>query len=66
MHKIVKDPLIHFMLLGFIIYGVFLGASNYQQDVNPIVISEDKVKQLITMYKKKFGNVSLIAQSLII
>jgi hypothetical protein len=52
MHKIVKDPLIHFMLLGFIIYGVFLGASNYQQDVNPIVISEGKVKQLITMYKK--------------
>jgi hypothetical protein len=52
MHKIVKDPLIHFMVLGFIIYGVFLGVSNYQEEVNPIVISEGKVKQLITMYKK--------------
>ncbi|MEW6993450.1 peptidyl-prolyl cis-trans isomerase [Colwelliaceae bacterium MEBiC 14330] len=52
MHKIFKEPLIHFFLIGCAIYGVYLWLTNQNQDTSPIIVNEGKVKQLVTMHKK--------------
>jgi hypothetical protein len=52
MKKIMTDPLIHFSLLGLLIYFVYLGVATPKHNANYILVSEGKIKQLSIMYKK--------------
>jgi len=51
MNKIFKEPLLHFLLLGMLLYMASVVFSNDNQQ-GEITVSEGKIKQLTTLYKK--------------
>lgn len=51
MNKILKEPLLHFLLLGIILYMASVLFSKEEQQGN-ILVTEGKIKQLTTLYKK--------------
>jgi hypothetical protein len=52
MNKILKEPLLHFIFLGALIYlaSIVLGDNTAQQQ--QVVVSEGKIRHLATLYKK--------------
>ncbi len=52
MRKILKEPLLHFIFLGALIYlaSIVLGDKTDQQQ--HIIVSEGKIRHLVTLYKK--------------
>lgn len=51
MNKIIKEPLLHFLLLGGLLYiaSMLWGSNNQAQE---IIVSEGKIKHLSTLYEK--------------
>ena len=51
MNKIIKEPLLHFLLLGILLYMASLVFSN-DNEKGSIVVTQGKIKQLTTLYTK--------------
>ena len=52
MNKIVKEPLLHFLILGGLIYVASMLWSNSDNQIQEIIVSEGRIKHLTTLYKK--------------
>jgi len=52
MTKILKEPLLHFMILGSALFGLFSIANNQGPSDKTIVVTEGKLKQLHALFEK--------------
>ena len=52
MNRILKEPLFHFLILGALLYFASIVFGNKSEQMQTIIVSEGKINQLSTLYKK--------------
>ncbi len=52
MSKLIKEPLLHFLVLGVLLYIASIVWGNDQNQLQQIIVTEGKIKHLETLYKK--------------
>ncbi len=52
MSKLIKEPLLHFLVLGALLYIASMVWGNDKNQIQQIIVTEGKIKHLETLYKK--------------